>query len=187
MIRINLARQLQAEKPSGRKTTEAGLYVLIGLLVFCLGGGSWWWTDSLQARVGELQEDKQVIAADLNNIGQQLEGREGEMDRYNRYLQVAQEMYGVKNTGWPLMLMDEMSRGLDELRIWLKRVEVQGDTVEILGQSLKMNDVGKFLDVLEESQIIEGVPFVEIRDVQEGKRGLYAFRIRFAVNPRALT
>ena len=81
----------------------------------------------------------------------------------------------------------QTSRGLDELRIWLKRVEVQGDTVEILGQSLKMHDVGKFLDVLEESQIIRGVPFVEIRDVQEGKKGLYAFRIRFAVNPRALT
>ena len=185
MIRINLARQLQPAKSPESTPSGAVPYLVVGLLLLGLGAGSWWLTDSLQARVDDLEEEKQVVAGNLLEIGRQLKGRDGDRAQYEHYLQIAQEIYGAKNTDWPLTLMDEMSRGLEELGIWLNRVEVRGNTVEILGQSLKMNDVGKFLDVLETSQIIGGVPFVEIRDIQEGKKTLYSFHIRFAFNPRA--
>ncbi len=89
-----------------------------------------------------------------------------------------------KEKAWPIVLLDEMSQGIDDLDIWLERVQLEAQVVELHGQSLTVEDVGKFIEKLEKDQVIRSLPVVEIQNRPEGISEAYSFLIRFVFDQK---
>jgi hypothetical protein len=89
-----------------------------------------------------------------------------------------------KEKSWPVVLLDGISKSLNGFEIWLERVQFEGPVVELQGQSLGLEDIGHFIEVLENDQTIMSAPVVEILDGREGDSEVFPFMIRFVLAQR---
>jgi hypothetical protein len=69
----------------------------------------------------------------------------------------------------------------------LERVQLEAQVVELQGQSLSLVDIGKFIEALENDQVIVSLPVVEILDRPEGESETFSFMIRFVFDPKVTT
>ncbi len=182
MIKINLARQLQ-EMDHLTGPPRAATYVIGVLLLLSLGIGSWWWTDSLRQQLETIRSDKYRITQNLLNLESQLKEREGRKAENEHLLKVLEEYRGHEDKKWPVALLNGISRGVHDLGIWLERVEMRQDEVKVQGKSLRIADIGKFFDALEDEDRVKSLPSVEIMDPSTGRGKVYSFRIQFPIEP----
>jgi Tfp pilus assembly protein PilN len=187
MIEINLARQLQHsvehKEPSWLICWLVGGFVFLGVGVAC-----WWWTQSLQQQVESLLREKMVATKSLVLM----QGRLKNMERYveqKALLMTAVERMRAqeKEKAWPVALLDGISRNTDGLDIWLERVQLEAQVVELHGQSLGLEDIGKFIEALENDQVILNLPVVEILDRPKGESEAFPFMIRFVFDQKVPT
>ena len=66
-----------------------------------------------------------------------------------------------------MALLEGVSRSVDGLGIWFDQVQMVDQVVELRGQSFALQEIGKYIDTLENNQVITSLPVVEILD-QEG-------------------
>lgn len=187
MIEINLARQLQSSV--GRKEPSFLVYWLVAGLV-CIGGGvaSWWWTQSLQQQLDALLQEKMVKTQSLVRMQERLKNMEGYVEEKKLLMASVERISGQeKEKAWPVALLDGISRSVDGLDVWLERVQLEAKVVELHGQSLGLEDIGKFIETLENDQVIMSLPVVEILDRPEGKSEEFSFMIRFVFDPKVTT
>ena len=82
----------------------------------------------------------------------------------------------------PMTLLHGVSQSLAGLDLWLDSVQMADRAVELRGQSLALQEIGKYLDALERDHVITALPVVEILDQEDRDRGeIFSFTIRFAL------
>jgi len=182
MIEINLARQIQTASTVSRESNRGHGWICA---VLCLGIGvsSWWWTQTKQQEFEYLLQEKNVQTQSLAKIQTTL----SRLEQYQKEKQLlrgsfekmhAQEL-GKKQ---PMALLDGVSRSVDGLDIWLDHVQMVDQVVELRGQSFDLQEIGKYIDTLENLQVITSLPIVEILDQEDRDGGkVFSFVIRFVL------
>ena len=188
MIEINLARQLQQRSIKQKDPSVLVCWLVGGVVFLGFGLTSWWWTQSLQEQVDSLIQEKMVKTQSLVRMQERLKN----MERYGQekaLLMTSVERLRVqeKEKAWPVALLDGLSRNLDGFDIWLERVQLEAQIVELHGQSLVLEDIGKFIERLENDQVIMNLPVVEIPDRSIGESEAFPFMIRFVFDQKGVT
>lgn len=187
MIEINLARSLQ--RPVNPHESSRLFFWLVGVVVFMgFGGASWWWTQSLQEQVDALVQEKIVKIQDLVQIKESLD----KLQRFHEQkvllmTSIEQLSDQEREKAWPVKMLDGVSRNVEKLDIWLERVQLDSRVVELRGQSLVLEDIGKFMEGLENDGIIVSLPVVEILDHPGGESDVFSFLIRFVWDQQVTT
>ncbi len=182
MIEINLARELLNSARSVGKSSQG--YGWVGV-VLCLGiaAASWSWTQSKQQALEVLLQEKDVqtqsfvkLQATLNRLEQ--------YQKHKQLLRRAVQERHVQELGkeQPMVLLQGVKRSIDGLGIWLDHVQMADQAVEIRGQSFSHQEIEKYIDSLENHQVIRSLPVVEILDQvdSEGEK-VFSFVIRFVL------
>lgn len=185
MIKINLARQLLAASAERESSTQG--YVWVGVVV-CLGicAGSAWWTYSQFQEHESLLMEKQIQAQSLAKITETVGRLEHYLEEKKRFSEIFQVVHGKESEKkLPMILLDGISRSVEGLEVWLDRVQMVDQVVELRGQSFALQDIGKYIDALENHQVITELPVVEILEQadQEGEM-VFSFMIRFVLEKR---
>lgn len=187
MIEINLARQLQRQV-SPHEPSWLVCWLMGGVVFMGVGVGSWWWTNSLQEQVDALLQEKIIKMQTLVRIKERLHN----VERYTEQkalLMASVERISAqeKEKAWPVAVLNGVSRNVEELDIWLERVQLESRVVELHGQSLALEDIGKFMEALENDRIIMSLPVVEILDRPGGESDAFSFLIRFVWDQQVTT
>ncbi|MFZ1746939.1 MAG: PilN domain-containing protein [Nitrospirales bacterium] len=187
MIEINLARSLQ--RPVNPHEYSRLFCWLVGVVVFMgFGVASCWWTQSLQEQVDALVQEKIVKIQDLVQIKESLD----KLQRFHEQkvllmTSIEQLSDQEREKAWPVKMLDGVSRNVEKLDIWLERVQLESRVVELRGQSLALEDIGKFMEGLENDGIIVSLPVVEILDHPGGESDVFSFLIRFVWDQQVTT
>lgn len=180
MIEINLARQLQISTTS-KSYPGLSYWLLCGLICLGVGTASWWWTQTKQQEFAYLLQEQMIHTQSGSKIQETLIQKE-RYEEQKKLLMASFEKIQeqeIRKKG-PVALLDGVSQSVSGLDIWLDRVEMEKQIVEIRGQSLDLQDIGKYIDALENNQVITSLPVVEILDKENGKGNPFSFIIRFA-------
>ena len=187
MIEINLGRQLQRQVIP-QEPSWLFCWLVRGVVFLGVGVASWWWTNSLQEQVDALLQEKIIKMQTLVRIKERLHN----VERYTEQkalLMASVERISAqeKEKAWPVALLDGVSRNVGELDIWLERVQFESRVVELHGKSLALEDIGKFMEALENDRIIMSLPVVEILDRPGGESDAFSFLIRFVWDQQVTT
>lgn len=182
MIEINLARQLQPATTVNRESYRVYGWICVAL---CLGIGlsSWWWTQIKQQEFEYLLQEKNVQTQSLAKIQTTL----SRLEQYRKERQLLsrsfEEMHAQElGKKQPMALLEGISRSVDGLDIWLDHVQMVDQVVELRGQSFALQEIGKYIDTLENHQVITSLPVVEILDQEDRDGGkVFSFVIRFVL------
>ena len=184
MIEINLARQLQGSVER-KEPSWLVCWLVSGFVFMGVGVASWWWTQSLQQQVDSLLQEKMVKTQSLGRMQERLRNMERYGEQKKLLMTSVERISGQeKEKAWPVALLDGVSRSIDGLDIWLERVQLEAQIVELHGQSLDLEDIGKFIEALENDRVIMSVPVVEILDRPEGESEAFPFVIRFVFDQK---
>jgi Tfp pilus assembly protein PilN len=187
MIEINLARSLQ-RKVNPHENSRLFCW-LMGVAVFVgFGVASWWWTQSLQEQVDALFQEKTIKMQDLAQIKESLDKLQRFHEQKVLLMTFIQQLSDQeREKAWPVKLLNGVSRNVENLDIWLERVQLESRVVELRGQSLALEDIGKFMEGLENDGIIVRLPVVEILDHPGGESDVFPFLIRFVWDQQVTT
>lgn len=187
MIEINLARLLQRQVYPHEYSR---LFCWLVAVVVSMGFGmvSWWWTQSLQKQVDALFQEKIVKMQDLVQIKEGL----NKLQRFHEQkgllmTSIEQLSDQEREKAWPVKMLVGVSRNVEKLDIWLERVQLESRVVELRGQSLALEDIGKLMEGLENDGIILSLPVVEILDHPGGASTAFSFLIRFVWDQQVTT
>ncbi len=187
MIEINLARQLQG-MPIVKRTFRWSEWVGI---ILCVGivAASWWWTSIRQIEYESLLQEKHVQSQSFVMVQSTLTRLEHFREE-KQLLRDAVKNLEIERFGRAksIVLLDGISRSVDGLEIWLDGVQLVEQVVELRGQSFALADIGKFIDALENQQVISSLPVVEILDQKKpnGEK-IFSFMLRFTFGEQVTT
>ena len=188
MIEINLARHLQVS-PIKKSMFKPGFEWVAVVLCLGIGVASWGWTYIQQEEYGKLLQLKYVQTQSLDKINTTL-GRLKQVQEEKQELHEALDTISAQKVGkrLPMVVLDRVSRSIDGLEMWLDRVQMVDQVVELRGQSLALKDIGEYLDALENHQGMIALPIVEILDHKDKESGtVFSFMIRFVVGQQVTT
>ncbi len=77
--------------------------------------------------------------------------------------------------------MDYVSQSLEPLKVWLVRLSVQGNNVELEGRALSNDDIVEFVNNLRRTDYFADIRLLESRSAQESKINVYQFKLGFAL------
>ena len=185
MIEINLARQLQPDG-LGRTSGKWGYGVICTVLCLALGATSWWWTQFKQQELQSLLQEKQAYTQSSRDIQATL----SRLEQYQQDKLILRTSFDEieaheVSSRQPMILLHGVSQSVAGLDIWLNRIQMVDQTVELRGQSVTMQEIGKYVDALENHDVITSLPSVEIIDQESQSKGAdFLFVLRFTLKPK---
>jgi len=185
MIEMNLVRQLPTDTTID-ETAKQGYGWIIVVLCLGIGVASWGWIQVKQQELQQLLREKTVQTqslATMHTTLNRLEQYQNEQQRLRAsFEEIHEKAIGKKE---PMTLLHGVSQSLAGLDLWLDSVQLVDRVVELRGQSLALQEIGKYLDVLEHDHVIVALPVVEILD-QEGldREKIFSFTIRFVLGAK---
>ncbi|BFU89753.1 MAG: hypothetical protein NTAFB01_09400 [Nitrospira sp.] len=180
MIRINLlpgGPKGRAAKPQYDVRAQAllGIGVILVALVGC-----WWYSASLDSELEARQEEKRDKEKQVAQLKEQVkkvqdfEQRKKLLEDKNRIIdQLEQSRMG------PVKVLDHVSQSLEPLKVWLTKLGVASDMVELEGKALTNDDVVEFVNNLRRTDYFTGINLQESKAAIENKINLYQFRLAF--------
>ena len=183
MIKINLLPQ-----PNKTERCEQDRMMpvpaVVGVAVFLvIFGICWIWTISLNQELQALLDEKvakEHISAELKKKSQLFKLAQDKQQALLTRSHLIDQ--GVSKKFVPVTLLDVVSRSLDPLPLWLHRVSVNGENVEIAGRGGKPEDVWQFVDALERSPIWRNLLGVETKTESFQGLPVYHFTLRFTLD-----
>ena len=180
MIRINLL----STGPKGRPAkphydVRAQALLGVGLLLITLAG-CWWYSASLDDEIATRQTekaDKEKQVALLKEQVKQVadfELKKKALEDKNRIIDQLE-----KSRVGPVRVMDHLSQSLEPLKLWLVRVAVTGQAIDLEGRALTNDDVVEFVNNLRRTDYFMDINLVESRAATESQISLYQFRLGF--------
>ncbi len=180
MIRINLI----STGPKGRQSkphydVRAQVLLGVGLVVVTLAG-CWWYADALDTEIAERQaekSDKQKQVALLKEQVKQVadfEARKKQLEDKNRIIDQLE-----KSRVGPVKVLDHVSQSLDPLKLWLVRVGVNGQDIDLEGRALTNDDVVEFVNNLRRTDYFTNINLQESRAAIESQISIFQFKLGF--------
>jgi type IV pilus assembly protein PilN len=184
MIKINLlsegkrpaavrkAARTPAMKLEGRDVGQwmLALGVVLGLAAL---GASWWLLDrKVEAKQREVA-DAQRTVDELASVIKEVEDYKAKKAELQRKIGIINDLKA--NQRGPVRVMDYVSRALPEL-LWLDRMQMTTDTIQIDGRAFNTNAVANFIENLDK------VPEFDeptLKSTEEQTGGVYRFNINF--------
>jgi type IV pilus assembly protein PilN len=181
MIRINLlpvpkARKVKKQSEMRSQYVLGGL-VLVIVAIFC--GYSWY---DLNKRVNNLETKKAKANQELKELKEKVK----EVESYEENKKNLQEKNAIieqlrKNQSGPVHILDEISTGVESLKLWLDSLNVKGNSVDLSGKAITNADIVEFVDRLKKSRYFSNVTLLESRQVVEDGISIYQFKIKSTV------
>jgi type IV pilus assembly protein PilN len=182
MIRINLLSIGPKGRPA-KAQYDVRVQVLlgVGLLIVTLAG-CWWYSDSLDAEIAARQaekEDKTKQVAQLKEQVKQVsdfEQRKKQLEDKNRIIDQLE-----KSRVGPVKVLDHVSQSLEPLKLWLVRVGVNGQNIDLEGRALTNDDVVEFVNNLRRTDYFTDINLQESRAALESQITVYQFKLVFRI------
>jgi len=76
-------------------------------------------------------------------------------------------------------VLDHVSQSIEPLKIWLTKLGVSSDMVELEGKALTNDDVVEFANNLRRTGYFIGINLQESKAATENKTSVYQFRLTF--------
>ena len=178
MIRINLLPGGPKGRPAKPQyDVRAQVLLGVGLILITLAG-CWWYSASLDSEIEARQEEKRdkekQVAQLKEQVKQDFEQRKKLLEDKNRIIdQLEQSRMG------PVKVLDHVSQSLEPLKVWLTKLGVSSDTVELEGKALTNDDVVEFVNNLRRTDYFTAINLQESKAAVENKINLYQFRLAF--------
>jgi type IV pilus assembly protein PilN len=179
MIRINLLPGPKGRKAKPQYDVRAQAMLGVGLVIITVAG-CWWYSsaldEELEARQTEKSEKTKQVAA-LNEQVKQVadfEQRKKYLEDKNRIIDQLE-----KSRIGPVKVLDHVSQSLDPLKLWLVRVAVNGQNIDLEGRALSNDDVVEFVNNLRRTDYFTGIDLQESRSAVESQLNVYQFKLGF--------
>ena len=184
MVKINLlsegkrpAAVRKAKVPAALKLEgqEVGQWMLlVGILIWAGVFGFVLWNqknklEDKREEVAQAQREVEALAAVIKEV-EDYKAKKAELERK---IGIINDLKA--NQRGPVRVMDYVSRALPEL-LWLDRMRVQGDSIQITGRAFNTNAVANFIENLDKVPEFDE-PTLEGTEEQGG--GVYRFTINF--------
>ncbi len=179
MIRINLLPGPKGRTAKPQYDVRAQAFLGVGVILIVLAG-CWWYASSLDNEIEARQEekrDKEMQVAQLKEQVKQVqdfEQRKKLLEDKNRIIDQLE-----KSRIGPVKVLDHVSQSLEPLKVWLTRLGVSSDAVELEGKALTNDDVVEFVNNLRRTDYFAGINLLESKAAVENKINVYQFRLAF--------
>ena len=180
MIRINLLSTGQkTRKAKPQYDVRAQALLGVGVLVITVAG-CWWYSAALDSEIETLQEEKQNKERQIVQLKEQVkqvmdfEQKKKLLEDKNRIIDQLEQT----RTG-PVKVLDHVSQSIEPLKLWLTKLGMTADLIEIEGKALTNDDVVEFANNLRRTEYFTGINLQESKAAVENKVNLYQFRLVF--------
>lgn len=177
MIRINL---LPGPRGSGAKKTDdvrQQIVVAVGLVILT-AGICLYYSGNLDRRIEALQADKQEKQKQLAVLQDKLkqvrdyEEKKKLLEDKNRVIDQLE-----RSRAGPVRVLDHVSQSLEPVKLWLVRLSLKDNAVELEGRALTNDDVVEFVHNLQRTEYFVNVRLVESRAGLEAKTNVFQFKL----------
>ena len=179
MIRINLLPGPKGRQAKPQYDVRAQVLLGAGVIVIALAG-CWWYSASLDSELEAQQEEKTAREKQVAQLKEQVkqvqdfEQRKKLLEDKNRVIdQLEQSRLG------PVKVLDHVSQSLEPLKVWLTRLGVSSDSVEVEGRALTNDDVVEFVNNLRRTDYFTNINLQESKAAVENKINVYQFKLAF--------
>jgi type IV pilus assembly protein PilN len=180
MIRINLlASGHKGRQMKPQYDVRAQVLLGAGLLAITLSA-CWWYSASLDdeivARQTEKADKEKQVALLKEQVKQvaDFEQRKKQLEDKNRIIDLLE-----KSRIGPVKVMDHVSHSLEPLKVWLVRVGMTGQNIDLEGRALTNDDVVEFVNNLRRTDYFMDINLQESRAAVESQISLYQFKLGF--------
>jgi type IV pilus assembly protein PilN len=179
MIRINLLSGPKTRQAKPQYDVRAQVLLGVGVILVTLAG-CWWYSASLDAEIEAKQEEKQEKEKQVAQLKEQVkqvqdfEQKKKLLEDKNRIIDQLE-----KSRMGPVKVLDHVSQSLEPLKVWLTRLGVTNDVVEVEGKALTNDDVVEFVNNLRRTDYFSAINLQESKAAVENKINLYQFRLAF--------
>ncbi|MCC2639976.1 MAG: putative Type pilus biosis protein PilN [Nitrospira sp.] len=178
MIRINLLAtgpKTRKSKPQWDVRAEAllGVGVMMITLLTC-----WYYASSLDEEIQAKQSEKQTKDKQVAQLREQVkavhdfEQKKKQLEDKNRIIDQLEK----SRTG-PVKVLDHVSQSLNPLKVWLVRMSLKGNNVELEGRAMSNDDVVEFVNSLRRTEQFGTIKLMESRAGQDNKLNTYQFKL----------
>jgi len=180
MIRINLlSTGPKAKRATPQYDVRAQALLGVGVVAITIAG-CWWYSAALDSEIEALQEQKQTKETQIVQLKEQVkqvqdfEQKKKLLEDKNRIIDQLEK----SRTG-PVKVLDHVSQSIEPLKLWLTRLGMTADSIELEGKALTNDDVVEFANNLRRTEYFTGINLQESRAVVENKVNVYQFRLAF--------
>lgn len=179
MIRINLLPGPKGKKAKPQYDVRAQALLGVGLLVITLAG-CWWYSAALDETIETKQAekvDKEKRMAQLKEQVKQVadfEQRKKVLEDKNRIIDQLE-----KSRVGPVKVLDHVSQSLEPVKVWLVRIGLTGQSIDLEGRALTNDDVVEFVNNLRRTDYFTDINLQESRAAVESHVNLYQFKLMF--------
>jgi type IV pilus assembly protein PilN len=179
MIRINLLPGPKGHKAKPQYDVRAQALLGAGLLIVTLAG-CWWYSASLDDEIAMRQTEKLGKEKQVAQLKEQVkqvsdfESRKKVLEDKNRIIDELE-----KSRVGPVKALDHVSQSLDPLKVWLVRMAVTGNDVDLEGRAATNDDVVEFVNNLRRTDYFSNINLQESRAAVENQLNIYQFKLGF--------
>ncbi len=181
MIRINLLPGPKSRHTKSQWDVRAQLLLGVGLLLITLAGCWWYWAaldEEIEAKQAEKQNKEKHLAMLQEQVKQvqDFEAKKKLLEDKNRIIDQLE-----KSRAGPVRVLDYVSQSIEPLRIWLVRLNVKGNNIEVEGKAMTNDDVVAFVNNLRKTDYFTNIWLQESRSATDNKVSVYQFKVGFSL------
>jgi type IV pilus assembly protein PilN len=177
MIRINLLPEPRIQRGTTQwnvRLEAAGGAAALAVVVMACVYYSWVLDEAIQSKQRTKQDKERLIAALQQQVKQvaDFEKKKQLLEEKNRVIEQLE-----RQRGEPVRTLDYVSQSLDPLKLWLVKLEMKEEQVDLEGKALSQNDIVEFANNLRRTDYFKDIWLIESRAAVEGKTPVYQFKI----------
>ncbi len=179
MIRINLLPGPKARTARPQFDVCAQALLGVGVILIVLAG-CWWYSASLDSEIEARQEEKRYNERQVAQLKEQVkqvqdfEQKRKLLEDKNRIIdQLERSRMG------PVKVLDHVSQSLEPLKVWLTKLGLSSNTVEVEGKAVTNDDDVEFVNNLRRTDYFTDINLQESKALVENKIDVYEFRLVF--------
>jgi len=179
MIRINLLPGPKGRQAKPQYDVRAQALLGVGLVLITLAG-CWWYSAALDTEIEAKQAEKQDKEKQVAQLKEQVkqvadfEQRKKILEDKNRIIDQLE-----KSRVGPVKVMDHVSQSLEPLKLWLVRVGVNGQSIDLEGRAMTNDDVVEFVNNLRRTDYFTNIDLQESKAATESQVNVYQFKLAF--------
>jgi type IV pilus assembly protein PilN len=179
MIRINLLPGPKGRQAKPQYDVRAQALLGVGLVLITLAG-CWWYSAALDTEIEAKQAEKQDKEKQVAQLKEQVkqvadfEQRKKILEDKNRIIDQLE-----KSRVGPVKVLDHVSQSLEPLKLWLVRVGVNGQSIDLEGRAMTNDDVVEFVNNLRRTDYFTNIDLQESKAATESQVNVYQFKLAF--------